>query len=82
MDGEPGRTSPRPRWLRTRVPGGDGYARVRRLLRERGGMSILLVEQYFDFAAALADTFAVMDRGEIVMAGEMQGANESAILKH
>ncbi|NNF78902.1 MAG: urea ABC transporter ATP-binding subunit UrtE [Rhizobiales bacterium] len=56
--------------------------RVIRLLRERGGMSILLVEQYFDFAAALADTFAVMDRGEIVMAGEMQGANESAILKH
>ena len=56
--------------------------RVIRLLRERGGMSILLVEQYFDFAAALADTFAVMDRGEIVMAGEMQGANEDAILKH
>ncbi len=56
--------------------------RVIRLLRERGGMSILLVEQYFDFAAALADTYAVMDRGEIVMSGEMQGANEDAILKH
>ncbi len=56
--------------------------RVIRLLRERGGMSILLVEQYFDFAAALADTYAVMDRGEIVMSGQMQGANEDAILKH
>ncbi len=56
--------------------------RVIRLLRERGGMSILLVEQYFDFAAALADTYAVMDRGEIVMSGEMEGANEDAILKH
>ncbi len=56
--------------------------RVIRLLRERGGMSILLVEQYFDFAAALADTFAVMDRGEIVMAGEMQEADKAAILKH
>lgn len=56
--------------------------RVIRLLRERGGMSILLVEQYYDFASALADTFAVLDRGEIVMSGEMQGADEDAILKH
>ncbi len=56
--------------------------RVIRLLRERGGMSILLVEQYYEFASALADTFAVLDRGEIVMSGEMQGANEDAILKH
>jgi urea transport system ATP-binding protein len=32
-------------------------------------MAILLVEQYFDFVKQLADTFAVMDRGEIVVAG-------------
>lgn len=38
-------------------------------LRERGDMAILLVEQYFDFARELADRFAVMDRGEIVLAG-------------
>lgn len=56
--------------------------RVIRLLRDRGGMSILLVEQYYEFASALADTFAVLDRGEIVMSGEMQGADEDAILKH
>ncbi|HVY20746.1 MAG TPA: urea ABC transporter ATP-binding subunit UrtE [Bauldia sp.] len=38
-------------------------------LRQKGGMAILLVEQYFDFVKQLADTFAVMDRGEIVLAG-------------
>ena len=38
-------------------------------LRERGDMAIVLVEQYFDFAAALADTFAVLDRGEVVASG-------------
>ena len=44
--------------------------RVIRLLVGRGDMAILLVEQYFDFARALADQFAVMDRGEVVLAGE------------
>jgi urea transport system ATP-binding protein len=56
--------------------------RVIALLRERGGMAILLVEQYFDFARALADTFAVMDRGEVIMAGAMADAEEAEILKH
>jgi len=36
-------------------------------LMEWGAMSVLLVEQYFDFAKKLADDFAVMDRGEVVM---------------
>ena len=38
-------------------------------LRDKGEMAILLVEQYFDFACELADRFAVMDRGQIVVAG-------------
>ena len=33
------------------------------------GMSILLVEQYVDFAMRLADTYAVMDVGRIVAGG-------------
>ncbi len=53
-----------------------------RLLRARGGMAILLVEQYFDFVRALADSYAVMDRGEIVMSGDMQSGDEDAIMKH
>jgi len=43
--------------------------RVIALLRSRGGMAILLVEQYYDFARELADTLAVMDRGDIVLSG-------------
>ena len=52
------------------------------LLRARGGMAILLVEQYFDFVRALADSYAVMDRGEIVMSGAMRSGDEASIMKH
>ena len=38
-------------------------------LKARGDMAILLVEQYFEFARDLADRFAVMDRGRIVLSG-------------
>jgi len=36
------------------------------LLRDRGDMAIVLVEQYFDFAYELADQIVVLKRGEIV----------------
>ena len=39
-------------------------------LRGKGDMAILLVEQYFDFARELADRFVVMERGEIIEAGD------------
>jgi urea transport system ATP-binding protein len=39
-------------------------------LRSKGTMAIVLVEQYFEFARDLADDFAVMDRGSIIMAGD------------
>jgi urea transport system ATP-binding protein len=39
-------------------------------LRNKGQMAILLVEQYFEFARQLADRFAVMERGAIVMSGD------------
>ena len=51
-------------------------------LRAQGGMAILLVEQYFDFAQELADGFAVMDRGEVVMAGLMKDADQGEIKRH
>ncbi|KGF81897.1 urea ABC transporter ATP-binding protein [Massilia sp. JS1662] len=50
--------------------------RVIRLLRARGDIGILLCEQYFDFARALADRFVVLSRGEVVASGgsaEMDG---------
>jgi urea transport system ATP-binding protein len=44
-------------------------ARAISYLRNKGEMAIILVEQYFDFARELADRFAVMERGAIVMSG-------------
>ncbi len=46
-------------------------------IREQGGVSILLVEQYFQFAQRLADSYYVMDKGAIVLQGrkaDMDGA--------
>ncbi|QKJ85749.1 urea ABC transporter ATP-binding subunit UrtE [Paramixta manurensis] len=42
---------------------------VIRQLARRGDMAILLVEQFYDFAAELADQYMVMSRGEIVQRG-------------
>ncbi|MSO80706.1 MAG: urea ABC transporter ATP-binding subunit UrtE [Alphaproteobacteria bacterium] len=56
--------------------------RVIGLLRDRGDMAILLVEQYFDFARDLADSFAVMDRGEIVMCGARADMVEADVRRH
>ena len=49
--------------------------RVIRMLADRGNMAIVLVEQYYDFAEALADHYLVMERGEVIASGpgsEMQ----------
>lgn len=43
--------------------------RVLRLLADRETMAILLVEQYYDFAAELADQYIVMERGEVIQRG-------------
>lgn len=43
--------------------------RAIRYLRNQGHLAIVLVEQYFDFAHELADLFAVMDRGRVVLSG-------------
>ncbi|MBL0150060.1 MAG: urea ABC transporter ATP-binding subunit UrtE [Ideonella sp.] len=59
--------------------------RVIRMLVERGlnaePMAVVLVEQYYDFAAELADRYLIMERGEIVQAGmgrnmELDGARQ------
>ncbi len=46
--------------------------RVIKLLAGRGTMGIILVEQYYDFAQELADSYIVMERGEVIA----QGAGE------
>ncbi len=56
--------------------------RVIALLRSRGTMAILLVEQYYDFAHELAQTLAVMDRGSIVVSGERDTLDETEVRRH
>ena len=56
--------------------------RVIRVLADRGDMAILLVEQYFEFARDLADSFAVMDRGEVVLAGNRDDMVESDVRRY
>ena len=51
-------------------------------LREKGKMAILLVEQYFDFARSLADSYAVMERGEVVLAGKGAEMVESDVRRY
>lgn len=51
-------------------------------LRDTGEMAIVLVEQYFEFARDLADRFTVMDRGEVVLAGEKADMNETDVRRH
>jgi urea transport system ATP-binding protein len=43
--------------------------RVLRLLADRKTMAIVLVEQFYDFAAELADQYVVMERGAVIKAG-------------
>jgi urea transport system ATP-binding protein len=55
--------------------------RVIRMLADRRTMAIVLVEQYYDFAAALADQYLLMERGEVVQRGrgkdmDAQGVRE------
>ncbi|TWG90874.1 urea transport system ATP-binding protein [Mesorhizobium sp. J18] len=51
-------------------------------LRDSMGMTILLVEQYLDFARGLADKVAIMDRGEIVFAGNAASLDEPDVRRH
>jgi urea transport system ATP-binding protein len=38
-------------------------------LKKTGDVAVLLVEQYFEFAARLADSYYVMEKGSIVLSG-------------
>ncbi len=53
--------------------------RVITLLRQRGEMAVVLVEQYYDFARELAQSIAVMDRGAVVLAGPAGSLDEAEV---
>ena len=56
-------------------------ARVIRLLAKERGMAVVLVEQYFEFARALADRIAVMVRGEVALGGAVGALDNDAVRK-
>ena len=56
--------------------------RVISTLAQAGTMAIILVEQYFEFARDLADEFAVMDRGEVVLSGPGKTMVESEVRRY
>jgi urea transport system ATP-binding protein len=53
--------------------------RVISLLRSRGEMAIILVEQYYEFARELAQSMAIMDRGSIVLSGAPGALDEAEV---
>jgi urea transport system ATP-binding protein len=56
--------------------------RIIAMLRERGGMAIVLVEQYFEFARRLADSFMILNRGKTVMAGDRIALQGESVRAH
>jgi urea transport system ATP-binding protein len=52
------------------------------LLKKRGNLSIILVEQYLDFAKAASDKFIILDRGTVVLKGESEELTSEVIGKH
>ena len=53
-----------------------------RYLRKTHNMSILLVEQYLDFAKAAADYFYIMERGSMVEKGKIADLSDEIIAKY
>ncbi len=48
-------------------------------LRQKGDMAILVVEQYFEWARDIADDYAVMERGAMVLAGDRKDMVEAEV---
>ena len=55
--------------------------KVIELLRAEGQIAIVLVEQFFDFAYALADSFCVLNRGEVVLSRGAGDVTKQEILE-
>ena len=52
------------------------------LLKKQGNLSIILVEQYLDFAKAACDEFYILDRGSVVLEGESEELTGEVIEKY
>ncbi len=48
----------------------------------KGKISLLLVEQYLDFAVSLADAFVVLSRGTVAEAGRMESSSRDLLSRY
>jgi urea transport system ATP-binding protein len=51
-------------------------------LRQRGGLSILLVEQFVEFAVGLSDIYYMMEKGTIVAQGSSSELTEETVREY
>ena len=51
-------------------------------LKDKGNLTIILVEQYFDFARQIADHFYLMDRGTIALSGSADELSDESIKQY
>ena len=55
----------------------EDIARVLEGLKSSGTLAIILVEQYLEFAKSLADRYYIMDRGAMVVEGDISSLDEN-----
>ena len=74
--------------LKTEGLGTDGHnypveiQNAVKVLKTEGSLAILLVEQYVDFCREVADRFYAMDRGAVVISGEIATLTDEVVKEH
>ena len=71
--------------LKLEPPRTDESREVRnavRALKAEGRLAILLVEQFVDFCRDVADRFYAMDRGAVVVSGEITALTDDVVREH
>lgn len=51
-------------------------------LKKEGNLSIILVEQYLDFAKAASDSYYILERGSVVQAGSSDALTHAVVEKY
>ncbi len=51
-------------------------------IKKRGEMSVILVEQYIDFARNACDSFYILERGSVVESGSIEGLNDGLVARY
>ena len=51
-------------------------------LNKEQGLTIVLVEQKLPFARAVGETFALMEKGQVIATGDMPDLNDELVSKY